>query len=500
MQFLKFGGGRRFYAKDFRNAYHFRPDVAPPRQKFQGYINFVPNRALLSTFLGLEDSLNLRTRLSSLIRTAQLPEVTINTEVKNSFNRKRIITTGREYAPINLTLFDTIQNEWLTVLMKYFTYNFRDATNKMSVSQTPNQNLPAEREPSTQYTIQAGDTLSSIASANNSTVEEIAQENGIADPNVIQAGQVITIPGAITGPGMETTLETKRDLFFEINNDSLLAYNTETTHGTDSSKKGFDSDAFGYSPSYHKNFFERIDIILYHGNKGVQYTLVNPTITTINFGDIDYSDSGFKDFNLSIAYEYFTVVDQLNFNLGEADLSRFERMDGVKLPGSRNAKQPTALNGTSIEPIMTRPRASQVLTQFEEGDTDLSQQLSNISTTYNGYVGAGDSGPQSFLEAASGFLEDNPFGRILDRGLSAAINGGDVKDALLGGITNEVVAGITSPNDDTIFGPDVNYQFDPGNAVTGGINSAANFLGWRPDSGTDNQDGGDGGNTGGGGT
>jgi len=82
MQFLKFGGGRKFYAKDFRNAYHFRPDVAPPRQKFQGYINFVPNRALLGTFLGLEDSLNLRTRLSSLIRTAQLPEVTINTEVK----------------------------------------------------------------------------------------------------------------------------------------------------------------------------------------------------------------------------------------------------------------------------------------------------------------------------------------------------------------------------------------------------------------------------------
>ena len=66
MQFLKFGAGRRFYAKDFRNAYQFRPDVAPPRQKFQGYINFVPNRALLDdNFLGLGDSVELRTRLSS---------------------------------------------------------------------------------------------------------------------------------------------------------------------------------------------------------------------------------------------------------------------------------------------------------------------------------------------------------------------------------------------------------------------------------------------------
>ena len=128
MQFLKFGGGRNFYLKDFRNAYHFRPDVAPPRQKFEGYINFVPNRALLGTFL--EDNINLRTRLSSLVRTAQLPEVQIQTQVVNAFNQKRIVTSGREYAPVGITLFDTIQNEWLTMLMKYFTYNFADATNK----------------------------------------------------------------------------------------------------------------------------------------------------------------------------------------------------------------------------------------------------------------------------------------------------------------------------------------------------------------------------------
>ena len=87
MQFLKFGGGRNFYLKDFRNAYHFRPDVAPPRQKFEGYINFVPNRALLGTFL--EDNKNLRTRLSSLVRTAQLPELQVQTQVVNAFNQKR---------------------------------------------------------------------------------------------------------------------------------------------------------------------------------------------------------------------------------------------------------------------------------------------------------------------------------------------------------------------------------------------------------------------------
>lgn len=372
MQFLKFGGGRRFYAKDFRNAYQFRPDVAPPRQKFQGYINFVPNRALLDdNFLGLGDSVELRTRLSSLIRTAQLPEVSINTEIKNSFNRKRIITTGREYAPINLTIFDTIQNEWLTVLMKYFTYNFRDGTNKMS--------------------------------------------------------------------GREVT--------FEQINESIVAYNNETKHATDSKTKGFDSDAFGYSPSYYKNFFERIDIILYHADKGVQYSLVNPVITTINFGDIDYSDSGFKDFNLSLQYEYFTVHDTLNFELGESDLDRFERMDGVKLPGSRNIKKPIATEKpTDISNIVERPRATQNFKQFSEENVTAP---TDVNEFYNVREDVESSGAGGFLSKVSDFFEDSPFGRILDNGLTAALNGGDVKDALLGGLTDEIVDGIQNPRPDS---------------------------------------------------
>ncbi len=40
------GGNNKFYARDFRNAYGFRPDINPPRQKFNGYINFIVNREL----------------------------------------------------------------------------------------------------------------------------------------------------------------------------------------------------------------------------------------------------------------------------------------------------------------------------------------------------------------------------------------------------------------------------------------------------------------------
>ncbi len=49
----------------------------------------------------------------------------------------------------------------------------------------------------TMYTVKSGDTLYSIAQRYNTTVNAIARYNGIADPNVIQVGQVLRIPMTI---------------------------------------------------------------------------------------------------------------------------------------------------------------------------------------------------------------------------------------------------------------------------------------------------------------
>jgi len=46
-----------------------------------------------------------------------------------------------------------------------------------------------------QYTIQSGDTLSQIAAKSGTTVDALAKANGIANPNMIFAGQNLTIPG-----------------------------------------------------------------------------------------------------------------------------------------------------------------------------------------------------------------------------------------------------------------------------------------------------------------
>ena len=52
-----------------------------------------------------------------------------------------------------------------------------------------------------QYTVKSGDTLSQIAAANNTTVAELAKLNNIANPNMIMAGQTLTLPKSGGGLG-----------------------------------------------------------------------------------------------------------------------------------------------------------------------------------------------------------------------------------------------------------------------------------------------------------
>lgn len=55
------------------------------------------------------------------------------------------------------------------------------------------------------YTIQAGDNLTRIAKANNTTVEELARINNISNPNKIQAGQTIKLFETPAQPVAEET-------------------------------------------------------------------------------------------------------------------------------------------------------------------------------------------------------------------------------------------------------------------------------------------------------
>lgn len=57
------------------------------------------------------------------------------------------------------------------------------------------------------YTVQKGDTLTAIAKKYNTTVDALAKASGITDPNKIQVGQTIVIPGTAEEPDSDDIAE-----------------------------------------------------------------------------------------------------------------------------------------------------------------------------------------------------------------------------------------------------------------------------------------------------
>lgn len=365
------GGNRKFYMRDFKNAERFQPGVDPVRHNFQGYVNFILNRDLFASLFGNPTGENeFRTTISSLIRTAQMPGVQFKTETLNQYNRKKIVNTGVEYDPVNLTVYDTVGNEWLTLLMKYFAYHYMNPRNKNA--------------------------------ANNRDV----------------AGGVNRFGGVE-----------------EIN----------SFFGKDGI---FDSNAAGYNTNKTSHFFERIDYVLYHANRGVQYSLINPVLTSFKASDIDYSDSGFKSFELGIQYESFTVYNKVNFNMTDEDVDRFENVANITGPAFEEADVPLAMNvfnqsgdgliadGLELKVLgdtdNKRFRSGQPVVEGPSpGVTDTSRSPTGVygePVIFGGGTGGNES--RSFLEDLVLDTADNA--------LRAAINNQNVGDAALGTVAGSL--------------------------------------------------------------
>lgn len=358
---LGLGSGKKnFYVRDFRNAYHLRPDASPPRQKFEGYVNFIINRALFPT----DQTAQFRNQISSLVRSASLPGVDFKTEVKNRYNSKKIIQTGVEYKPVSITVLDTVGNEWLTLFMKYYSYNYMNARNKQT---------------------NAGGRDLTDPQSLNSTIN-ISSKFGSSD---------------------------------------------------------FDSNAAGFAINQLKYFFERIDYVMYHGERAVQYSLINPVLKSFDPGDLDYSSSELLEFKLDFEYESFTLYNQTNFVMSENDLSRFE--NATELTGP-------AFESNRIPPSLEKPTTLQILGSKETPYNRAAQPkvatlvsattpLGNVSATYNKTidvqaVGAGN--------GSNGGWFSNLLQGAATNALTAAINGQSVRNAVLGTVVGSV-ANATRP-------------------------------------------------------
>lgn len=79
------------------------------------------------------------------------------------------------------------------------------------------------------YTVQSGDTLSGIAAQYGTSWQQLASDNGIADPNIIYPGQVLAINGSAPAPAAQTYMVQPGDTLSGI----ASAYGTSWQHLAD---------------------------------------------------------------------------------------------------------------------------------------------------------------------------------------------------------------------------------------------------------------------------
>lgn len=96
--------------------------------------------------------------------------------------------------------------------------------------------------------------------------------------------------------------------------------------GSDSVTLGqFDSGAMGYNlrPGKERNFITSMDIVKFHGQKAIRYTIFNPLITDFQIDGIDHSDSAPAMITMNISYENFSINPAVNDWISEDELQRF---------------------------------------------------------------------------------------------------------------------------------------------------------------------------------
>ena len=300
-----------------------------------------------------------------------------------------------------MTVFDTIGNEWITTLMKYFSYHFMDPRNNQK-----------------------------------------ADDRDIAAGNIREGG----------------------------------VENINSSYGT-TSESLFNSNDAGYNLNSSAQFFERIDYVLYHGNKGVQYSIINPMMSEFKPGSIDYSSSELQEFTLTFDYERFTVFNKLNFELGAEDVDRFEQLGAISGDlFSEDITKPVVLEtqrtldilGTeekvrdrTLQPAVPKPPAESGGSSDDEkaqedkekdgegNETDdtTTEEKEGVPGTYSQSYDAGQLAGAS--ASAFGDTTSDVLGSIADSALSAVLRGQNVKDA----IVSTAVQGIT-----TAFARSVNAE------------------------------------------
>lgn len=153
--FIGAGQGLRDYthaSRVFRtNAYELKP-----RFKFLFHVSFTINIQEIPALRGalpVDDANNI----SLTVKTIDLPKYNISNETLNQYNRKRVVQTKINYDPVNVTFHDdggdVVRNMWY----QYYSYYFKDPSQRYLSANNTNGSLGALANRSTGFGYNARD-------------------------------------------------------------------------------------------------------------------------------------------------------------------------------------------------------------------------------------------------------------------------------------------------------------------------------------------------------
>ena len=269
-----------------------------PRFPFEYYIRInLNNVGTARNYIGTFYNAPMWDQVSPLVKTVELPNIKIDTDVKNQYNRKRISQTKINFEPVKLVFHDVADGKTLKFWEMYYRYYFADGNEPgMNIAREVDSTVTMEM----QRSISAGTTGS--------------------DTNY--GG----MPGALTasGTGVSATNNAgnKRDL-------QNIVANT------------LDNHLFGYNLSKVaniRNLIASIDIFQVHAGRYNQTTLVNPRISAFTHDTLNYTESS-KTLEVTFLFEYeYAYYTVHNMHLGgqepnnESSLEPFRHGQQLEIP------------------------------------------------------------------------------------------------------------------------------------------------------------------------
>jgi len=234
-----------------------------PRLKFQYFVRFNFNRDLDNYVRSFLDDVDQQV-ITTAVKKITMPSMSIDTDVLNQYNKKRVSQTRIDYNPINLTLHDTVEGRTLRLWEMYYEYYFSDGV----------------------------------------AYEKLGDMQPGEQRNFIET--LLQGPSGTDAPKINKQ-EYQNDIIKDRFNDN---------HGYNLSRVG-----------NNKYLIDSIDIFQVHGGRYSRTTIINPRITAFQHDTLDYEDtSGLVELSFDLVYEG-VVYANVNERLTNAEKERYRTGD-----------------------------------------------------------------------------------------------------------------------------------------------------------------------------